>query len=80
MKKIILAVLVIAVLAAAGWYFLPRLKPTDETKTTEQETTDTLPAMSEDNSLETIDEELSATDLTDFDREIDALDESIDQL
>lgn len=78
MKKLILIIFGLA-LTASLFYYLNRPKP-DETKT--QSGSDELiaPAVSENDSLTAIDAELSATELEDFDQEIDALDESINQL
>ena len=69
MKKLILIILGLA-LAGSLFYFLSQPRP-DETKTQGEP---------EDDSLTTIDQELSATELQDFDQEIQALDKSINQL
>lgn len=73
MKKIILLLLALGIIFGVG-YLITTPKP-DETKTTD-ETEELAP----DNSLTSIDQELSATEIQDFDQEIQALDESINQL
>ena len=78
MKKIALIILGLALIGSL-FYFLNQPK-TDETKTTGEPEAITAPAVSEDTSLTTIDAELSATELEDFDQEIQALDKSINQL
>lgn len=84
MKKLILIILGLAL--AGGLVYWSGQKRPDETKTQglpapagEPEAI-TTPLVSEDDSLTTIDSELSATELEDFDQEIEALDESINQL
>lgn len=80
MKKFVLILLIASALLWGIFYFAQSGRR-DETKTVgEPETTMTLPEISEDTSLTTIDEELAATEMTDFDQEIQALDESINQL
>ena len=82
MKKITLLIFALA-LVAGLFYFFNQPKP-DETKT-QSESEELIapavrPTVSENDSLTTIDAELSATELQDFDQEIQALDESINQL
>ena len=79
MKKIVLLIFGLALVFGLGY---AALQPkTDETKTTgEPEETTEIIELSEDDSLTTIDSELSATELSDFDQEIQALDQSINQL
>ncbi len=67
MKKLFLLILGLGIIA--GLFYFSTKKIPDETKT-----------VGEPESLTTIDEELSATELEDFDQEIEALDESINQL
>ena len=75
MKKIIF--LIIFSLALTGCSFVKK----DETKTTEeQKRAVEAPIVSDDDSLEVIEEELNDTELEDFETELDALDEEIDQL
>ena len=78
MKKLIPIILGLA-LAGGLFYFLSQPRP-DETKTQGEPEEVTTPAVSEDDSLTTIDQDLSATELEDFDQEIQALDKSINQL
>ena len=82
MKKLTLLIFALA-LVGGLFYFFNQPQP-DETKT-QSESEELIapavsPALSEDDSLTTIDAELSATELQDFDQEIQALDESINQL
>lgn len=74
MKKIFLLILSFAVLFGLG-YLATRPKSADQTKTTQEAS-----ELSPDDSLTTIDSELKTTELTDFEAEIQALDESINQL
>lgn len=74
MKKIFLLILSLAVLFTLG-LLAARTTNKDETKTSQE-----AGELSPDDSLTTIDSELKATELTDFDQEIQALDESINQL
>lgn len=79
MKKIIL--LLAGLGLAAGLLYFSSRPVNNETKTTGQpEQAQQSPELSTDTSLTTIDQELSATDLTDFDQEIQSLDKSISQL
>ena len=84
MKKLTLLIFPLA-LVGGLFYFFNQPKP-DETKTTNEEGAEELiapavsPVLSEDDSLTTIDTELSVTELQDFDQEIQALDKSINQL
>ena len=79
MKKLTLTILGLA-LAGGLFYFFT--KPgVDETKTEGQpEESMEIIELSPDTSLTTIDQELQATTLFDFDKEIQALDQSINQL
>lgn len=78
MKKLILIIFGLTLMAGL-FYYLNRPK-IDDTKTQDEPEAITAPAVSSDDSLTTIDAELSATELDDFDQEIQALDESINQL
>lgn len=78
MKKLILILVSLAIVGGV-FYFISRPKP-DETKTVSEPEALTLPAVSEDTDLTTIDQELQATELGDFDKEINELDQSINQL
>ncbi len=78
MKKIFLLILGLGLIAGLFYFFT---KPTvDETKTTGEPESMEIIELSPDNSLTTIDQELQATELNDFDQEIQALDQSINQL
>ena len=78
MKKLFLLILGLGVIAGLFYFFT---KPAvDETKTTGDEESMEIIELSPDNSLTTIDQELQATELEDFDQEIQALDQSINQL
>ena len=78
MKKLLLLILGLGIIA--GLFYFSTKKMPDETKTEGETETVTAPAVSEDDSLTTIDQELSATELEDFDQEVQALDKSINQL
>lgn len=79
MNKILLAIITVS-LIAGGLYFAGRKNP-DETKTTqESEAIVEINKISTDTSLSSIDKEIKDTKLNDFGAEIDALDESINQL
>lgn len=82
MKK--LTLLIFALALVGGLVYLFNQPKQDETKTQGEPETVTAPAMSPaistDDSLATIDTELSAIELEDFDQEIQALDKSINQL
>ena len=79
MKKLFLLILGLGIIA--GLFYFSTKKRADETKTEgELEESMEIIELSPDNSLTTIDQELSATELQDFDQEIQALDKSINQL
>ncbi|MCG2691994.1 hypothetical protein L6272_04170 [Microgenomates group bacterium] len=79
MKKLFLLILGLGIIA--GLFYFSGKKMPDETKTQgEPEESMEIIELSPDNSLTTIDAELQATELSDFDQEIQALDESINQL
>jgi hypothetical protein len=75
MKKALLLIIGLALVGTAVYFAanLP-IRP-DETKTEAS-----LPPVSEDNSLTTIEQELSATTLEDFDQQVQTFDQSISQL
>lgn len=68
MKKLFLLILGLGIIA--GLFYFSTKPTVDETKTEGEP----------EESLTTIDQELSATELEDFDQEIQALDQSINQL
>ena len=79
-KGYLIALILISSLALSGC--LPKK---DQTKTTMGNRNEVLPpaekdTISEDNSLMMIEEELNDTDVDDFEKELDALDEDINQL
>jgi len=78
MKKLFLLILGLGIIA--GLYYYSTKPIVDETKTTGEPEEISTPAAPENESLTTIDSELQATELEDFDQEINALDESINQL
>jgi len=72
MKKILSLTLIIVLALVLGSLLLKKgIIKTREMKTTQ---------LSEDDSLETIEQELEKTTLQDFESELDALDEEINQL
>jgi hypothetical protein len=74
MKKLIFLIVGLAIVSGLVYYALTLQPKPNETQTSN------LPGISEDTSLTTIDSELNSTEVPDFDQEIQALDQSINQL